>query len=247
MIKEFIANLTKEDLEIINNEFIKKNNKIPSFQFGKIRFRDLKQIVDINKKIKPEKKFDTWFGYKHSFEKNEIDFFEKLIDRNSFLIDSYKEEDLKIHFISPILTKVDFLLIDKEVRDFYEEPITYETDRFILTGITDFLVSKGLEYAQKPYFFIQEFKKSIKNDDPRPQLLAELISAVELNQWKSIKGAYIVGSIWNFVILEKIEKDKYQYFTSSNFDATKIDDLKSIYKNLLFIKDEISNDKIGGE
>ncbi len=70
------------------------------------------------------------------------------------------------------------------------------------------------------------------------------MSAVELNDWKSIKGAYIVGSIWNFVILEKLGKDKYQYFISSNFDATKIEDLKSIYRNLLFIKNEIFNEKI---
>lgn len=241
-IKKFIANLTKEELDVINHEFAKKNNTIPSFQFSKVRFRDLKSIIDINKNIKNKKIFDTWFGYRYNFKKSDIDFFEKLIDRNSFLIDSYKEEDLKIHFIAPILTRIDFLLIDKEVRDFYEEPITYKTDHFILTGTTDFLVSKGLEYAQKPYFFIQEFKKSIKNDDPRPQLLAELVSAVELNQWESIKGAYIVGSLWNFVILEKLGKDQYQYFISSNFDATKIDDLKAIYKNLLFIKDEIYKD-----
>ncbi len=54
-----------------------------------------------------------------------------------------------------------------------------------------------------------------------------------------IKGAYIVGAIWNFVILEKVGKDKYRYFVSQNFDATKIDDIENIYKNLIFIKDEI--------
>jgi hypothetical protein len=54
-----------------------------------------------------------------------------------------------------------------------------------------------------------------------------------------IKGAYIVGAIWNFVVLEKIGKDAYEYFVSQNFDSTKIGDLQDIYKNLLFIKDEI--------
>ena len=62
---------------------------------------------------------------------------------------------------------------------------------------------------------------------------------MELNNWKTIRGAYIVGSIWNFVILEKLGKDSYQYFVSINFDSTKIEDLKSIYKNLLFVKNEI--------
>jgi len=42
-----------------------------------------------------------------------------------------------------------------------------------------------------------------------------------------------------FVILEKLELHKYQYFISQNFDSTKIEDLKAIYKNLLFVKNEI--------
>jgi len=37
-----------------------------------------------------------------------------------------------------------------------------------------------------------------------------------------MKGACIVGAIWDFVILEKIGKDKYQYNVSQNFDSTKI-------------------------
>jgi hypothetical protein len=127
----------------------------------------------------------------------------------------------------------------KGIRDFYEEPITYRNSKFTFSGTTDFLVSKGLEFSETPYFFIQEFKKSIKNDDPRPQLLAEMISAIELNSWTTIKGAYIVGSIWHFVILSKIREDSYQYTISENFDSSKIEDLKGIYKNLLYIKDTI--------
>jgi hypothetical protein len=54
-----------------------------------------------------------------------------------------------------------------------------------------------------------------------------------------IKGAYVIGGNWHFVILEKLGQDKYQYFVSKNFDSTKLSDLKKIYKNLLFIKNEI--------
>lgn len=50
-----------------------------------------------------------------------------------------------------------------------------------------------------------------------------------------------MGAIWNFVILEKLDKNQYQYFVSENFDSTKIEDLKAIYKNLLFVKNEIIN------
>jgi hypothetical protein len=54
-----------------------------------------------------------------------------------------------------------------------------------------------------------------------------------------MKGAYIVGAVWHFVILEKIGTNKYQYFISKLFNATNIEDLKSIYQNLLFVKNEI--------
>jgi hypothetical protein len=54
-----------------------------------------------------------------------------------------------------------------------------------------------------------------------------------------MKGAYIVGAVWHFVILEKLGPNKYQYFISKLFNATNIEDLKSIYQNLLFVKNEI--------
>ncbi|MCK5535297.1 MAG: hypothetical protein KAI79_00645 [Bacteroidales bacterium] len=162
-----------------------------------------------------------------------------LIQENYFLIESYNEEELKVKFISPILNLVKFTNVEYEIRDFYEAKITYKTDKFVLTGTTDFLVAKGLEYSKKPYFFIQEFKKSIKNDDPRPQLLAELISAVELNDFQAIKGAFIIGENWTFVILNKLDNNKYQYFNSHTLNATKVNDLTQIYKNLLYIKNKI--------
>ncbi|MDQ7046610.1 MAG: hypothetical protein Q9M39_02965 [Sulfurovum sp.] len=93
--------------------------------------------------------------------------------------------------------------------------------------------------ATNPYFFIQEFKKGFISSNPQPQLLAELISAVELNNETSMRGAYIIGENWNFVILEKLGKDTYQYFVSRTFNCTRIDDLKDIYKNLMFVKEQI--------
>lgn len=125
------------------------------------------------------------------------------------------------------------------MRDFYELQISYKTSQFKLSGTVDFVVSEGLVESKKPYFFIQEFKRSEEYGNPRPQLLAELISAVELNNWKFIKGAYIIAGIWHFAILEKLETGKYQYYISQYFDSTRIGDLKLIYKNLLFVKNEI--------
>lgn len=238
LVKNLVRNLSQTDLDKIIVAFNKKKQAVPKYTYSKITFNDLKTLFNITRNI-DQKPFNVWFNNDIEITDNDRVFFKQLIEDNYFLIESYKEEDLKVKFITPVLNRVRFIDINLPFRDFYEETLSYKTDRFILTGETDFLVSKGLEYAEKPYFFIQEFKKSIKNDDPRPQLLAELISGLELNAFSLIRGAYIVGSIWNFVILEKTAENSYQYFISTNFDATKIDDLIAIYKNLCFVKNDI--------
>lgn len=210
----------------------------PVFQYSKIRDNDLNQLVNIEKKIRT-KQFDKWFEYNYEISQELRAFFQEIINDNVDLIEEYSEEDLKVNVIIPILNKVKFKSFENEFRDFYELPIRYEADNFIFNGTTDFVVSKGLIKSKRPYFFIQEFKKGEEYTNPRPQLLAELISAVELNNWDTIKGAYIVGAIWHFVILERLEKHTYHYFVSQNFDATKIDDLEKIYTNLIFVKNEI--------
>mgnify|MGYP000046428010 CR=1 FL=1 len=212
--------------------------KIPTYQYSKIRDSDLKTLVDIEKNL-DNSIFNAWFNCSIEIEDSIIFFLNNLIEDNKVLIDSYNEEDLKINFIVPILNKIRFKSFERKMRDFYESQLTYKTDKFILNGTIDFVVSEGLVESKKPYFFIQEFKRSEEYGNPRPQLLAELISAVELNQWHFIKGAYIIGGNWHFAILEKLDINKYQYFISQNFDATKLEDLKLIYKNLLFIKHEI--------
>lgn len=229
-LEEFISSLTKEDLELINKEFEKRESKI--------RDIDLKKFVNIKENLSREI-FKTWFNNNTIINSETELFLKELIDENEVLIKSYKEEDLKIYFISPLLNKINFKSFENEIRGYYEEKLTHKTEKFIFSGTTDFLVSKGLTESETPYFFIQEFKKAEEYSNPRPQLLAELITGVELNNWKFIKGAYVIGAIWNFVILEKLDKDKYQYFISQNFDCTKIEDLKDIYKNLCFVKNEI--------
>lgn len=219
----------------------KDNTSIPTYQYSKIRESDLKNLFDIEKKL-TKNEFNTWFNNDINLSSVTIDFLQGLIEQNRELIDDYNEEDLKIYLISPLLNQINFILKDQEIRGFYELPMRYSTDQFILNGTVDFVISKGLFRSKKPYFFIQEFKRSEEYGNPRPQLLAELISAIELNNWTHIKGAYVIGGNWHFVILEKLKTTKYQYFISENFDATKINDLKLIYKNLVFIKNEIINE-----
>ena len=216
----------------------KDENQIPTYQYSKIRDTELKKLFEIKQNL-DKHIFEQWFNNQIEIDNLVTAFLNDLIAENESLVECYNEEDLKVYQIIPLLNKINFLNRDKEIRGFYELPMSYVTEKFILNGTVDFVVSEGLVESQKPYFFIQEFKRSEEYGNPRPQLLAELITAVELNDWKLIKGAYITGGNWHFVILEKLELHKYQYFISQNFDSTKIEDLKSIYKNLLFVKNEI--------
>jgi hypothetical protein len=237
-LEQFLANITLEELDELRRVKELEVNKIPIYSFSKIGYSDLDRLFDIEKSINLTI-FDNWLESQIDIDKDIEIFLKTLIDKNRVLINDYNEEDLKANLIIPILSRVEFKSFENEFRDFYELPLRYETKEFIFSGTTYFVVSKGLFKSKKPYFFIQEFKKSKENSDPEPQLIAELISAVEFNNWSMIRGAYIVGAIWNFVILERIEKHKYQYYVSDNFDSTKRDDLKAIYKNLLFVKNEI--------
>jgi hypothetical protein len=241
MTEEIELRLLKE-IEELKQEIraIKGENQEtkPSYQYSKIRDSDLESLVNIERNL-DKSIFKQWFEHKIIIDDNTESLFIDLIQENELLIDSYSEEDLKVNFLVPILNKVHFKSFKDNVRDFYELPLRYETNDFIFSGTTDYVVSSGLVKSKTPYFFIQEFKRSEEYGNPRPQLLAELISAVELNHWNTIKGAYIIGSMWHFVILEKLEKNKYHYFVSQNFDSMRLDDLKTIYTSLLFVKNEI--------
>ena len=237
-ISELISNLSLEDIEKLKILKLEELGEVPTYSFSNISFRELKNLVDIEQKI-DKGNFDSWFNSEISISDEVESFLQKLIDKNKPLMKYYKEEDLKLHFLSHIFGKINFTSYENSFRDFYNENLKYETPNFILNGETDFLLASGLFESKTPYFFIQEFKKEKVNKDPEPQLLAEMIAGLENSQVTYFKGSFIVGAIWNFVILKKIGEHKYDYYVSENFDSTKIEDLKSIYKNLLFIKKEI--------
>ncbi len=214
--------------------------------FSDLTMYDLEDLVDIDKNFNNEI-FNSWFDNTLEIDKNKIEFLENILDKYGQVLERYNEDTLKVVFIGAIIEEVGFFNKELRIGNFYHKNLSYKNDKINFNGYCDFYVAKGLEYPKSPYFFIQEYKPSKGGGDPEPQLLAELICAVELNNWNTIKGCYIIGAIWNFVILEKLDENQYQYFVSANFDSTKIEDLKDIFKNLLFVKNEIiemvKNDK----
>ncbi len=207
--------------------------------FATVQYDDLKKIVDLNQQD-DESKFDEWFNFDYSLSDEEIKFLKDLISVNKFYLSSYTEDELKAYLIIPLLNKVSFWLKDKH--GWFGRPLVATINNELIGGLVDFMVAKGEENPVSPYFFIQEFKKEGKSSHPKNQLLAEMLVATHLNKNNLIRGAYVIGRNWNFVIFEKIDKNSYQYFISESFDCLSFKGLTQIYTNLQAIKLVYCND-----
>ncbi len=217
-----------------------ETTEIESYNFSTVKYSNLEDIVSLNI-VDNDQKFDEWFEMPYQINEEEIVYFEKLIQKHKTYISFYMEEDLKAKFIIPILNLVDFMVAP--VRDWYDGALSGVLNGVKFKGFTDFMVATGTDQAKKPYFFIQEFKPSIPDRDPRIQLLAELLVTIEKNKTTIMRGGYIIGQYWKFVIVEKIAENQFEYFVSKSFDSLDLDDLKQIYVILQAVKHKYCRDE----
>ncbi len=213
--------------------------EIKSYNFSTIKFSQLEEIVNL-KTIDNDQKFDDWFGTAYDLSDDEIMFLTKLIKKHKTRMAAYMEEDLKMKFLSPILNLVEFMT--ETQNDWYDVALSGIVNGVEIKGFVDIMIAEGTKTPRKPYFFIQEFKPSIPDKDPETQLLAEMLVTIEKNQTNIMRGGYIIGQLWKFVILEKIAENKFQYFVSPAFDALKLPDLKQIYVILQAVKHKYCQD-----
>jgi len=218
---------------------MESKEEIKSYNFSTIKFSDLEEIVSI-KVVDDDAKFDEWFETSYNLDDTEILFFKNLIQKNKTRVAFYMEENLKAKFIIPILNLVDFVF--EPVSDWYDAALSGTLNGVEFKGFTDFMVASGTENPHKPYFFIQEFKPSVPDRDPRVQLLAEMLVATEKNKTNIMRGGYIIGQFWKFVILEKIAENQFHYFVSKAFDSLDLEDLKQIYVVLQAVKHKYCQD-----
>jgi hypothetical protein len=201
--------------------------------FSRVTFEDLLDLIDI-REVMDYSVFEEWFGFDYSLNQDEKAFLEDLLARNLRFLDTYLEEELKAQFIIPLLNQVDFF--QGQVRGWYERPLQARINNVLLHGRTDYMVARGIETPRKPYFFIQEYKQEFGDRHPKNALLAEMMVALELNGASQMRGAYVIGKSWTFVLLNKEDDKGYAYFRSQDFSAIKIPELQGIYRNLQAIK-----------
>lgn len=204
-----------------------------SYSFSNIKFSELKKIVPISKSA-DYTKFTEWFETDYAVTTDDTLFLENLIKRHHLYLSSYAEENLKIKFLVPILSRVDFF--QGTINDFYDTALSAEVNGVELKGFPDYMVASGIEEPENPYFFVQEFKPSQVGKRVDDQLFAELIAAMTINDTNIMRGCYVIGQNWRFVIMEKDQNNNYFAHISKQFDSLELDSLKQIYKYLQIVK-----------
>ncbi|TAG40163.1 MAG: hypothetical protein EAZ31_08630 [Cytophagia bacterium] len=216
-----------------------ENQEIKSYNFSTIKFSDLQKIIKIRPELTKDQ-FKEWFSFPYKLIRKESLFLKELIDRHITLLNFYMEEDLKMKFLSPIFNQVNFTT--DRFHDWYDGSLSGMVNGVEIKGFADFMVATGFDEAQKPYFFIQEFKPSVPDRNPEVQLLAEMLVTIEKNKTNIMRGGYIIGQYWKFVILEKIAENQFEYFVSKSFDSLDLSDLKQIYIILQAVKHKYCKD-----
>jgi hypothetical protein len=127
----------------------------------------------------------------------------------------WNEYELENKFISPVFMTAEF--DDRIIGYFLERNLKGVVGDYELSGIVDGMIAKGFRDPDKPFFCMHEYKRSVDNDgQPDAQALAAmLVVQADENGRKPVYGLYIVGLIWNFMVLNGNE-----YCISQNYDAS---------------------------
>ena len=151
--------------------------------------------------------------------------FDRALLKAQTSIAGWNEEDLKMKFISPIL-ELGQLMDGDGVIGYFDRIISATVEDIKLTVKSDFMLATGiLDVFETPYFHFQEYKP-YKNPsgDSMAQLLEAFLIAQEKNKnGKPLYGVDIMGTNWQFVIMEG--KD---YCISSIFNSIDRTDLLTI-------------------
>jgi hypothetical protein len=143
---------------------------------------------------------------------------------------AWNEVELENKFISPLIMLAD--IDDGRIGYFLERPLSSQLGDYELSGTVDGMIAIGIREPKTPYFCLHEYKRSVENQgSPDGQVLAAMLVARELNQNKfPIYGLFVVGLVWNFIVLNGNE-----YCISRTFIADN-DDIFTIFKMMKALK-----------
>jgi len=181
---------------------------------------DVENSFDI-KKTKNNLLFSEWLNNEVIISDEQKKQLDVLAEELADYVDTWNEDELKFHFISPLMHMVRF--ISEHFKSFTQRNLPATVNGIELGGRVDMMVATGKARPKHPFFFFNEYKPSKRGiNDPLGQLLIEMVAAQYLNaDTTPIYGAYTEGRFWYFVIL-----DQRQYAVSNPYDAA----TEGIYK-----------------
>ena len=153
---------------------------------------------------------------------------QNLLSKNVFY---WNEQDLALHFIGPMFSKIDFTE-PYRFNLFAERSISSTVGNYELFGKPDELIATGYGEPEIPFFAFQEYKREKDpNGDPAGQCLAAmLVGQTKNDNDLPIFGSYVIGRDWYFMILQQTH-----YAVSRDFSAI-TNDIFDIFKILKTLK-----------
>jgi hypothetical protein len=151
---------------------------------------------------------------------------------------SWNEVELENKFISPVIMAAE--IDDDEIGYFLERSLSGVVGDYTLSGIVDGVIATGMRNPHVPYFCFHEYKRNIENQgSPEAQVLAAMLVAREMNHNQlPIYGLFVVGLVWNFVVLNNNE-----YCISKNYNADD-EEIFVIFKMLKALKQIIKSELV---
>ncbi len=211
--------------------------------FEKWKYEEINKTFGYTRVYSTFAPLTDWLAQRCVIAENDLAMMSVLQERFIPTYDGYNEDELKMLFIAPILSIVNFSRLT-DYRLFTQRKIAaivplVDGTKDILSGRVEALVALGVQEPSHPYFFIHEYKPLNKTtpSDPLGQLLAAMIVAqITNNEDKPIYGLFVRGEDWHFVVLNGKE-----YAQSKAFKATEENDLKLILQALFWVKEYIEH------
>ncbi len=215
-----------------------------TINFSQFNEQQVRRMFGLKQELK-ENLLEHWEERSKSMtiDEDEEKALKKLQRKLSIFVRSWNEEELKLKVIGNLIELIDFDNIELEFVAFSERPLRWQYKNIELKGNVDLMVAMGISQPEQPFFFIHEYKREKDSSgDPAGQLLSAMFVANELNKQPKpytlfskknplpplpIYGAYVIGRLWFFVVL-----NKNRYTLSKSYDSTDIKDLRNIFKIL---------------
>jgi hypothetical protein len=189
--------------------------------FEKWRIGELHHTFGIKQNYKMPL-LEEWLASRFPSKPTEIQRLNQLKENLQRKAHIWNEDELKFFFISQLIDVVNFVSEDYQV--FTQRSLSAEVNGIKINGIVDFVIAKGIDEPEKPFFFLHEYKQEKKSaNDPLAQLLAEMLAAQAQNESEMpLYGCYVMGRFWFFIVLEGNEYAISNAYNSSDEDIFQI-------------------------